>query len=100
MRIQKMSPVARILLFILLVGIIVIGYQAYQWIARPGRRAQQVFSWLRNPGSHPEWMINRGEKCGEAPFLMPTDGLVGFIWGDFFARDTATRGWIFSVAAN
>ncbi|GAH81388.1 unnamed protein product, partial [marine sediment metagenome] len=75
MRIQKMSPVARILLFILLVGIIVIGYQAYQWIARPGRRAQQVFSWLRNPGSHPEWMISRGEKCGKAPFIMPTDGL-------------------------
>ena len=89
---KKMTPVARILLFILLVGIIVIGYQAYQWIARPGRRAQQVFAWLRSPESHPEWMITRGERCSEAPFVMPTDGLVGFIWGDSFRPGHSHQG--------
>jgi len=89
---NKLSPVARILLFILLVGIIVIGYQAYRWIARPGRRTQQVFAWLRNPGSHPEWMITRGERCGEAPFVLPTDGLVGFIWGDSFRPGHSHQG--------
>ena len=89
---KQVSPVTRALLFILLVGVIVIGYQAYRWVARPGRRAQQVFSWLRNPGSHPEWMISRGEKCEGAPFIMPTDGLVGFIWGDSFRPGHSHQG--------
>jgi len=81
---KKLKPVVRFLLFIFLVGMIVIGYQAYRWFARPGQRAQQVFAWLRDPGSHPEWKIQRGDRCGEAPFIMPTDGLVGFIWDDSF----------------
>lgn len=89
---NKMSPAVRILLIILLVGIIVVGYQAYKWIARPGRRAQQVFSWLRNPDSHPEWKISRGERCGDAPFVLPTDGLVGFIWGDSFRPGHSHQG--------
>lgn len=89
---KKTSSLARLLLFILLVGLIVIGYQAYRWIASPGRRAQQVFSWLRNPASHPEWVITRGEQCGDAPFLMPTDGLVGFIWGDSFRPGHSHQG--------
>jgi murein DD-endopeptidase MepM/ murein hydrolase activator NlpD len=85
MRIErKMHPLARILLFILLVGVIVAGYQAYSWISRQGRRSPQVFAWLRNPQSHPEWAIKIGERCGQAPFVMPTDGFVGFLWGDSF----------------
>lgn len=81
---QRLSPVVRILVSFLLVAIIVLGYQVYRWIARPGTRAQHVFSWLRDPASHPEWKIKHGERCGQAPFIMPTDGLVGFIWGDSF----------------
>lgn len=29
-------------------------------------------------------MIKAGEQCGTAPFIMPTDGLIGFLWGDSF----------------
>lgn len=29
-------------------------------------------------------MVHAGERCGYAPFTMPTDGYVGFIWGDSF----------------
>lgn len=89
---RKLSPVARVLLFIFLVGIIVVGYQVYNWISRPGRRAQQVFTWLRDPSSHPEWIIKNGERCGQAPFVMPTDGLVGFIWGDSFRPGHSHQG--------
>ena len=45
----RMNPLARFLVFIVLVGIIVAGYQAYRWVSRQGRRAPQVFAWLRNP---------------------------------------------------
>lgn len=89
---RKLTPGVRLLLFILLVGIIVVGYQAYNWISRPGRRAQHVFIWLRDPGSHPEWTIKIGERCGKAPFVMPTDGLVGFIWGDSFRPGHSHQG--------
>ena len=89
---RKINPVARFLLFVLLVGLIVGGYQAYRWISRRGRRAQQVFTWLRSPGSHPDWTIKIGERCGQAPFVMPTDGFVGFIWGDSFRPGHSHQG--------
>lgn len=39
---------------------------------------------MRDASQHPEWAIRAGERCGEAPFIMPTDGLVGFLWDDSF----------------
>jgi hypothetical protein len=29
-------------------------------------------------------MMKSGTRCGDAPFIFPTDGLVGFIWDDSF----------------
>jgi len=49
-----------------------------------GLRNQRVWSWLTDPTSHPEWVIRAGERCAEAPFLMPTTGFVGFLWDDSF----------------
>ncbi len=81
---KRIHPIARLLLFILLVGIIIVGYQAYTWFNRGGRRAPRVIAWLRDPESHLEWMVKMGERCESAPFIMPTDGFIGFIWGDSF----------------
>jgi hypothetical protein len=47
-------------------------------------RSGQVMSWLRNPEAHPEWAVSVGERCGTAPFLMPTNGFIGFVWDDSF----------------
>ena len=44
----------------------------------------EVLATIRNPERHPEWFIAAGEKCGDAPFTMPTDGFIGFIWDDSF----------------
>ena len=49
-----------------------------------GLRTERVLSWLYDSGSHPEWAIQAGERCREAPFLMPTSGFVGFLWDDSF----------------
>lgn len=40
--------------------------------------------WIRNPTSRPNWKLSAGSQCGSAPFLFPTDGFVGFLWGDSF----------------
>ncbi len=47
-------------------------------------RASQVLAWLRAPDSRPELKIMQGAKCGNAPFIFPADGVVGFIWNDSF----------------
>ena len=36
-------------------------------------------------------MMTAGTRCGDAPFIFPTDGLAGFIWDDYSAPVTATR---------
>jgi hypothetical protein len=47
-------------------------------------RTAQVLQWLRDPSAHPEWMARAGQACGDAPFQMPTDGFIGFLWDDSF----------------
>lgn len=37
-------------------------------------------------------MIKVGERCGEAPFLMPTDGFIGSLWGSSFRPGHAHQG--------
>jgi peptidoglycan LD-endopeptidase LytH len=50
---------------------------------RPPRYAR-VFEWFANPAAHPDWAVRAGSRCGEAPFILPTDGFIGFIWDDSF----------------
>lgn len=47
-------------------------------------RAAQVFAWLKLPGSDRERVVAAGSRCGDAPFIFPTTGLVGFLWDDSF----------------
>jgi len=64
---------------------IVGGYVFYRWWNHGGgQRASLVFAWFRDGSLFPEKMMRAGQRCGEAPFLFPTDGLVGFLWDDAF----------------
>jgi hypothetical protein len=47
-------------------------------------RTSQTLAWFSDPASRPELMMNQGSRCGEAPFIFPADGLIGFIWDDSF----------------
>ena len=47
-------------------------------------RSIRLGEWFLNGGQHADWKIQAGDSCGEAPFVMPTDGYIGFIWGDSF----------------
>src|SRR5687767_6561981 len=45
-------------------------------------RIQRLHAYLDNPAAHPDWQIKAGERCGAAPFILPTDGYLGFGYGD------------------
>lgn len=49
-----------------------------------GARALQVFAWLKAPAFRRDLVITAGSRCGNAPFIFPTTGVVGFLWDDSF----------------
>ena len=72
---------------ILILAILVfVGMGAYYLLRHyfnPGRWLK-ISAWMRDPQAHPEWAVKAGERCGDAPFLIPTDGLIGYLWSDSF----------------
>lgn len=71
----------------LLIAIVVIltgSVYYYFTFRRSSARTIQTFAYLRDPASRPELRMNAYTQCGSAPFIFPTDGLIGFIWDDSF----------------
>ena len=73
-----------IMLSIIAVAIIAaIGSAIYLY--RPNATRLVSFrTWINNPASRPDWKLAAGSQCGSAPFIFPTEGFVGFLWGDSF----------------
>jgi peptidoglycan LD-endopeptidase LytH len=63
---------------------LVTGYLAYRYLRSPAMRTQRLLAWLRDPESHSDWVIESNQYCAGAPFSMPTDGYIGYLWGDRF----------------
>jgi hypothetical protein len=68
----------------LLIAIFTVGAYLYFKFRKSSARTAQVFEWFNDPSSRPELIMLAGTKCGDAPFIFPTDGLAGFIWDDSF----------------
>lgn len=66
------------------VAIAAAGIYLYYARGKSAERTSQVLNWFNDPSSRPELMMTAGTACGDAPFIFPTDGLVGFIWDDSF----------------
>jgi murein DD-endopeptidase MepM/ murein hydrolase activator NlpD len=81
--------------WILALGIlsILVGlYFTYPWLRTRVGRMWRLSEWLRDPSAHTDWMVRAGEACGHAPFIMPTSGYIGFVWGDSFKPGTKHQG--------
>ena len=74
----------KIIFLALIVVIATAGTYLYFNFRRTSTRTAQVFDWFRDPSSRPELMMTVGTRCVDAPFIFPTDGLIGFIWDDSF----------------
>ncbi len=74
----------RFVFIALLVAIVTAGVYLYFSYRRSSARTVQVYNWFRDTTSRPDLMMTAGSRCGQAPFIFPTDGLIGFIWDDSF----------------
>ncbi len=74
----------RFFLSILFIGTLVGGYFIYRYLRPTAMRLATLRAWLDDPQKHPEWVMHARTRCGDAPFIFPTDGLIGFLWGDSF----------------
>lgn len=77
-------PKRLIILSLLFVAVIAAAGAAYSIYRPNGARLLAFRTWMNNPASHPGWKLAAGSQCGSAPFHFPTDGFVGFLWGDSF----------------
>jgi peptidoglycan LD-endopeptidase LytH len=59
-------------------------YVLYRSYFSISQRARMVFQFLRNPQTHQGSVIPALTRCDDAPFVLPTTGLIGFLWDDSF----------------
>lgn len=78
---------------IVIVVIVTATVTAY-FMYRPNSARLLAFrTWIGNPASHPDWKLSAGTQCGgTAPFLFPTEGFIGFLWGDSFRPGHSHQG--------
>lgn len=75
-----------------LVIALIVAYLLFQRLRPRAGRLLRLRQYWSDPAAYDDWVIRGGERCGDAPFLMPTDGLVGFLWGDSFRPGHAHQG--------
>lgn len=69
---------------IAITAVIVAAATAYYMYRPNAERVGKFRQWMRDPAAHPEWKLAAASRCGSAPFIFPTDGFAGFLWGDSF----------------
>jgi murein DD-endopeptidase MepM/ murein hydrolase activator NlpD len=72
------------LVSLLIVAALITSYFLFLSPTRRHLRSSFVVPWIRNPSAHQDWAIQALDRCGDAPFIFPTSGLVGYVWDDSF----------------
>jgi hypothetical protein len=87
-----MSKRSIIMLSLAFVTAIVAAIVAYYTYRPNAARLNKFRQWMQNPAAHLDWKLAAGSQCGSAPFRFPTDGFIGFLWGDSMSRAHAHQG--------
>ena len=59
-------------------------YLAFRETLSPNARIRKVYDFLRGENPYTDSRVSALTHCGDAPFMLPTSGLVGFLWDDSF----------------
>jgi len=74
----------KLFILLLVIGLVLLGgYYAVRVLSRPARY-MHFSEWMRDPQGHRDWAVSAKQRCDDAPFQNPTDGYIGFLWGDSF----------------
>jgi peptidoglycan LD-endopeptidase LytH len=73
-----------LMISIIIVAIVAAAITAYYLYRPNAARVNKFRQWMRDPAAHPDWKLSAGSQCGNTPFLFPSDGFAGFLWGDSF----------------
>lgn len=84
----KFPPVAmkmvKTFLLLLAAGLVLLGgYYVVRVAFRPARYLH-FMEYMRDPSGNKDWALIAKQRCTDAPFQHPTDGYIGFLWGDSF----------------
>ena len=85
----------RLLLGVLSLGVIaalVAGVTALRGGFDSSKRSLLVRRWILNPAAHAEWAVKANSRCADAPFQIPSDGFIGYLWGDTFQSSHPHQG--------
>ena len=74
----------RLILSTLFVVSIVGGYFIYRGMRSSGTRSMLLMQMFRGNTSLADYTVLEGTRCGDAPFIMPTNGVIGYLWDDSF----------------
>ncbi|MCX6070410.1 MAG: hypothetical protein NTU91_06065, partial [Chloroflexi bacterium] len=81
---RRLSVSTLVTLGIIVAVAAVAAFIAYRTMRPSADRLVRLRQYWADPASHVAWTIHAGSTCGHAPFVMPTDGLIGFLWDDSF----------------
>lgn len=79
-----MRKIFPILVVVTIIAAALFGYYFFVRQGDTSSRSVNVLAFIRNPEDHQDWVIPAGETCGNAPFQMPADGYIGYLWDDSF----------------
>lgn len=79
-----MSKKLILLAIVTAVAIAAAGIFLYYFRGGASPRTRDVIEYIRDPASRPNLRMSAGAQCNGAPFIFPTDGMIGFIWDDSF----------------
>lgn len=72
------------LIFGAAVAVVIILTGVYLYRGYLGRRSASVIAFIRAPEKHTDWKVSALSRCDNAPFSFPSEGYVGYLWGDSF----------------
>jgi murein DD-endopeptidase MepM/ murein hydrolase activator NlpD len=81
-RVSPLQTATGALVLLLLAGILAAGYFAYRVLRGDERRNTLVWEYLGDPAGHADWVTPANSRCTGAPFAFPTDGYIGYLYGD------------------
>jgi murein DD-endopeptidase MepM/ murein hydrolase activator NlpD len=83
------------IIFGISLGVVILfiaGYWLFREFGRTGIHFMRLRQFWEDPERYWQWGLSAGDRCGDAPFLIPTDGFVAFFWGDRYRSGVKHQG--------